>query len=135
LADAAKAQYGADGEAIGAGPVGMEQLTKLQQGEERINGDTATLTVAGQAKPVRFHHGDAGWQLDLEDFAGVAVDSEPHQVTLLRNVSKALLDSATDINGGKYATPQQAQSAIQTRLTRVMIKAATQPVTKPASRP
>ena len=64
LADAAKDQYGADGEAIGAGPVGMEQLTRLQQAEEKINGDTATLTVPGQSKPVQFHHSDAGWQLE-----------------------------------------------------------------------
>ena len=134
LADAAKAQYGADGEAIGAGPVGMEQLTRLQQAEEKINGDSATLTVAGQSKPVRFHHSDAGWQLELADFAGGAVDSQPHQIVLLQNVARALSDSAADINAGKYPTPQQSQSAIQTRLTRVMIRAATQPTTAATTR-
>jgi hypothetical protein len=129
LAEAAKAQYGADGEAIGAGPVGMEQLTRLQQADEKINGDEATLTVPGQAKPVQFHHSDAGWQLELADFSGGTVDSQPHQIVLLQNVARALSDSAADINAGKYPTPQQAQSAIQTRLTRVMIRAATQPTT------
>jgi hypothetical protein len=129
LADAAKTQYGADGEAIGAGPVGMEYLGRLQQADEKINGDVATLTVAGQSKPVRFHHSDAGWQLNLADFSGGTADSLPHQVALLSNVAKALSDSAADISAGKYATPQQAQSAIQTRLTRVMIRAATRPAT------
>jgi len=128
LADAAKAKYGTTGEAIGGGTMGAEALARLDQAEVKSTGpDTATLTVPGQPKPVPMHRTpDGKWQVVIAEYAGAADADLPRQAALVRKVADALTESAGEIDAGKYPTPQAAESAIQTRLARVMIRAATQ---------
>jgi len=135
LADAAKEKYGAANEAIGAGTIGVEGLAQLDRAEVKSTGDTATLTIPGQTKTVTFHRTGDRWQIVLSDFAGTAEGGTSRQVVLLKKVSEALSDTAAEIQAGKCPTAQAAEASIQGKLARVMIRAATQASTRPATKP
>lgn len=132
LADAAKEKFGASGEAIGAGAVGAEELSRVDSADVKINGDTATIQFAGMARPVTLHRTGNDWQVVLSDFAGTGPGGISRQITFLKKVGETLSDTATEINADKFPTAQAAESVLQGKLSRIMIKAATQATTKPA---
>lgn len=138
LGDAAREQYGSGGDTLGSGLMTQAEFAKLDQAEVKENGDLATLTPVGQSRPIRFHRTGTRWQLVIRDFAN-ADDSLPRQVALLKHVSGVFTDMTDDIKAGKYGSSQEAEAAIQTKLANVMIRAATQassrPATSPASKP
>lgn len=136
LADAAKVKYGTSGEAIGAGTVGPEELAQLDRADVKVTGDTAAMTIPGRAKPVTFHRSpDGQWQLVLTDFAGAPEGDVARQAVLIRKVTEVLEETAEEVRADKYPTAQAAESAIQGKLAKVMIKAATQASSRPATRP
>jgi hypothetical protein len=136
LADAAKSKYGTTGEAIGAGTVGPEELAQLDRADVKVNGDTAAMTIPGRAKPVTFHRSpDGRWQLVLSDFAGGAEGDVARQSVLIKKVSEVLEEAADEVRTDKYPTAQAAESAIQGKLAKVMIKAATQASSRPVTHP
>lgn len=136
LADAAKAKYGTSGEAIGAGAVGPEEIAQLDRADVKVTGDTAAMTIPGRTKPVTFHHSSDGrWQLVLSDFAGAAEGDVARQTVLIRKVSEVLGETGDEVRADKYPTAQAAESAIQGKLAKVMIRAATQASSRPASHP
>jgi hypothetical protein len=94
------------------------------------------MTVPGRAKPVTFHRSSDGrWQIVLSDFAGTAEGDASRQLVLIRKVSEVLTEAADDVRADRYPTPQAAESAIQGKLAKVMIKAATQASSRPATHP
>jgi hypothetical protein len=134
LGDAAREQYGSGGDTLGSALMSQAEFAKLDQAEVKENGDSATLTPVGQSRPIRFHRTGTRWQLVIRDFAN-ADDSLPRQVALLKKVSGVFTDMTDDIKAGKYGSSQEAEAAIQTKLANVMIRAATQATSKPATKP
>jgi hypothetical protein len=133
LADATKAKFNTSGESLGAGVITKEELAKLDQADVKEEGDIATLTTAGQARPMRFHRTGKQWQLIVADFANVEEIGVSHQVFLLKKVAGVMSDMAGEIQAGKYATNTDAEAAIQTKLANVMIAAARFATTKPST--
>ena len=137
LSDAARAEYGGAGSGLAAGFLSGAELANLDRAEIKQAGDVATLSFLGQSRPMRFHRTADHWQLIVRDFAN-SEDDLPRQVRLLKQVSGVFDEVSTNIAAEKYANPQDAESAIQTKLAVVMIKAATpatQPTTKPTTAP
>lgn len=138
LGGAAKAKYGASGDALGVSMIGKDEFAKLDAAEVKESGDSATLTPVGAGKPLTFHRAGGKWQLVLTDFAGTTDGGVPQQVVLLKRVTKVLGDMAVEIEAGKHPTAQDAEAAIQQRLAGAMIaaaRAATGPATVPTTKP
>jgi hypothetical protein len=124
LGDAVRARYGSGVDSLASGLVGPAELAKLDQAEVKQSGDTATLIPMGQSRPMRFRRTEDGWKLMVRDFAN-AEDDLPQQVLLLKSVARAFDEMTAEIAAGKHERSLDAESAIQTKLAAVMIRAAT----------
>lgn len=134
LGESARDQFGAVGDSLGSGVINPAELAKIDQAELRENGDRATLIPVGQSRPLQFRRSGNDWQLVVRDFAN-ADDNLPRQASLLKRVARVFDEVTAGINAGNFASSQEAEAAIQTKLAHVMIRAATQATTRPATKP
>ena len=134
LNEAARQEFGSAGDGLGSGMMNPAELARLDQAEVKESGDSATLLPAGQSRAVRFHRTDGRWQLVIRDYANAGQDL-PHQVSLLKKVAGVLDALADEVAASKFDTSEEAEAAIQTRLAHVMIRAATQATSRPATKP
>jgi hypothetical protein len=133
LSGAAKERFGSAGEALGSGMMSAEEFSRLDQAELKETGDTATLAPLGRSRPIPFHRTEGRWQVAIREFANGELGL-PRQTAMLKKVGAVFDEVAGEINAGKFATSQEAESVIQTRLANVLIRAATQATTQPATR-
>ncbi|HTL30274.1 MAG TPA: hypothetical protein VL282_13670 [Tepidisphaeraceae bacterium] len=134
LSDAARVKFGAAGEAMGQGMITNEDIAKIDTAQVDEKGDKATLTIAGQAKPMNFQKKDDQWKLQVMDFAGAQPDSITKQRSLLGAVAHALNEAAEEISSGRYANVKDAEAAVTAKLNNVMVKNF-QPTSAPTSKP
>lgn len=136
LADAAKKRYGGAADAIAQGALPMSEIEQLDTAIVKETGDTATLQTKAMIKPMTFRRTAAGWQVEVADLTA-APDKVAAQVTLTRDFADVFARIADDINAGKLATVQDAETAIQQQINEVMVRAArtNPPATRPASQP
>lgn len=134
LSDAEKTTLGIVGEVPATGIMTQDELTRLDQAEIKISGDTATLLPIGRSRAILFHRSQDRWQLVIRDFAN-AEENLPRQVSLLKKVTQVFESVAGEITSGKFTTAQEAEAVIQTKLASVMIKAATQATSQPSTKP
>jgi hypothetical protein len=139
LGDASRNRFGKSGDPIGRGMLDPADLTKIDAAEVNETGDTATLTVAGQPRPMSFRKQDGKWKLVITDFAGAAPDNIAKQIQLVRLMTEAIETSAREISAGDYKAPDAALTAIQQRLHGVMLQfyrpATTRSATMPSTSP
>lgn len=134
LSNAAATRFGASGGVIAKPMLTGDDLALLDSAEEKIDGDRATVTIAGQAHPMRFIRADGKWRLLVEQYADVPPEEMGGRVKMLRDLAMALNESAKDIEAGKWATPQEAERFIQDRLHAVTMERYRQATTGPTSR-
>ena len=134
LSDTEKTAFGITGEPPATGIMTRDELTRLDQAELKISGDTATILPLGRSRAIQFHRSKDRWQLVIRDFAN-AEENLPRQVSLLKKVTQVFESVAGEITSGKFATAQEAEAVIQTKLASVMIKAATQATSQPSIKP
>jgi hypothetical protein len=133
LSAAAKERFGSAGEALGSGMMSAEEFARIDQAELKESGDTATLAPPGRARPIPFHKTEGRWQVAIREFANPDLGL-PRQTAMLKKVAAVFDEVAGEINAGKLATSQEAESVIQTRIANVQIKAATQATTQATTR-
>jgi hypothetical protein len=123
LGDAARERFGAAGDPIGRGMLDPQDLERLDaaQIKETPGGDSATMEVPGQSRPMSFRKQDGKWRLVVTDFGGASPDNITKQTSLVRMMANAMDESARDVAAGKYQTPEAAIAAIQKRLHEVML--------------
>jgi hypothetical protein len=120
LGDAAKNKFGAAGDALGKGLPLKDEIAKLADAAETVTGETATLKLAGQPKPLRFIKADGRWRLFISDYAGASGDDLAPQVAVLNDMAAVFNAAATDISADKYPSAQEAQRALQQKLQAVL---------------
>lgn len=134
LSEAEKTNYGVAGVPPATGVMSVDELSHLDRADLKITGDTATLLPIGRSRAIQFHRSQERWQLVIRDFAN-AEDNLPRQVSILKKVTQVFETVSGDIASGKFTSSQEAEAAIQTKLAAVMIKAATQATSQPATKP
>ena len=147
LADVAKQKYGgvAAADAFAQGAVTAQDVKRIDAAElKQLAPDRAALHLPLSSRPMNFRKTEQGWQLEISDFAGGAPDKIDGQTAMTKEVSDVVTEVADAIESDKYATPQEAEQAIQQRMNEVMTRAvrknmpttaATQPATTKPSQP
>jgi hypothetical protein len=121
LGEAAKAKFAATGDALSKGLPTRDEKAKLASAEVSVNGDTAMIKLAGQARPLHVLRSAGGrWQLSIADYAGATPDNVAGQVAVLRDMATAFNTVAADIAADKYPNAPEAQRALQSKLQSVM---------------
>jgi hypothetical protein len=122
LADAAHDKFGASGDKIGAGALSREDADSIDKSQQTDAGEESTLKISERSRPLKFHKTPSGWKLVLLDYSGTKPELIPDQIKLLTSLSAAMNDTADDITAGRFPTSADAESAIQQRLSEVMVK-------------
>lgn len=122
LADAAHDKFGASGDKIGAGALSREDAGSIDKAKQTDAGEESTLKISERSRPLKFRKTPSGWKLILLDYSGTKPDLIPDQIKLLTSLSAAMNDTADDITAGRFPTSADAESAIQQRLSEVMVK-------------
>lgn len=139
LEDAVRTRYGG-GDTPSPGMMSKDELAKIDQAKVELQGDTAQLLPAGQARPLKFKQVAGRWKLLVSDYAGATRENLPQQLETLKKMTKVLDGAAADVAAGKYPTAPEAEAGIQQKLYNVIIGAVqrtppTNPSTAPATRP
>jgi hypothetical protein len=147
LADVAKQKYGgaAAADALAQGAVTAEDVKRIDAAELKQDGpDRAALHLPLATRPMNFRKTQQGWQLVISDFAGGTPEKIDGQIAMTREITTVVTEITDGIESDRYATPQEAEQAIQQRMNEVMTRAvrknmpttaATQPATTTPSQP
>jgi hypothetical protein len=130
LAQAARAEFGEAGEALGQGMVDRGDIERIDDAAVKVQGDTATIEVVNSLMPLKLRRVEGVWKLVVMDYAGASPQNLPKQIVLLQNIASALDEAAEEIASDKYSTAADAEAAITAKLNNVMIKAL-EPTTAP----
>jgi hypothetical protein len=122
VGDAARAKYGATGDALARGLPAKDEIARLDAAEVAVDNDQATLKLPGQPKPLRLTRAQGKWRIVLSDYAGGPPEGLAGQTAVLRDMAAALQSTATDILADKYPAAQDAQRALQQKLQTVLFK-------------
>ncbi len=143
LADVAKQKYPGASDAMTQSVIAAEDLAKIDTAVVTEKGDTATLQLAPRTREMQFRRAGGGWHLVITNFGGGELTDENlvEQTAIVREFAKAISDTADEIAADKHATPQEAETALQTRVNLVLTKAVKSvpptsvPTTAPTTRP
>jgi hypothetical protein len=136
LGDVASHKFPGSSNAFAQGALLPEDAAKIDSADLTVDGDTAKLKFAEQQSPIVLKQTDAGWRLFVEQ----SDDTPKHhadQLLLLHAMTDAMNKSADEIDADKYATVEDAESAVKNRLGAVVSKALQSDIStsKPASQP
>jgi hypothetical protein len=114
LDEAAVARFGEAGRAVSQGRLHLaDSLKALEQAQEKVEGDTATLTIPGTAKPVRLVRVAGTWRV-----AGPATAVEAReQVALYERLARAADLTAGEMADGGYPDAGEAARVFAARVT------------------
>jgi hypothetical protein len=117
LGEATKAKFATAGDALSKGLPLRDEIARLDTAEVVVTGDKATLKIAGQPRPLRLFKVEGRWRVGLADYAG---DDLAGQAAALKDMAAVFQAVATDILADKFATPADAQRALQQKLQAVL---------------
>jgi hypothetical protein len=138
LADAAKAKYPGVATAFTQGTILPEDAAKIDAAKVSIDGETATVKVNDAVDPLKLRRVEGAWRVVVgTQEPGSAPAQRESQLALLRGLTEAMNASAADINADKFASAQEAETAVKDRLGAVLTKALQNegPTSKPTTRP
>ncbi|HYE20184.1 MAG TPA: hypothetical protein VEA69_17180 [Tepidisphaeraceae bacterium] len=102
-------------------------LRAVEQAQEQVDGDSATLTLPGAGAPVlRARRTDGAWRIDLTPAApdDAAVAREARRLFKLYDLlAKAADQTAAEVNAGAHATSDEAAAAFAGRVLRARLMA------------
>jgi hypothetical protein len=123
--DAVKERFGAEAggtsglSGADAGAKEDEVLAAIQSGEEKVEGDTATITgTADRRKVVHLKRVNGEWKVDRGQLGGT--ESVDRFVDRTRRTAKAYRDLAAEVRAEKYKSPAEAKQAFGDRLIRAI---------------
>jgi hypothetical protein len=115
-------------------PADQQQLDSAQV---QIDGDTATVQLPDRTQPIKLRRSDNLWRIDLADYASVQPAQLAEQTQVNHDLAAAFDEETDEINAGKYASAQEAESAIQQKIHAVIVpqlkNLTTAPTTLPAN--
>ena len=116
-----------------------EQAAQLAAATVHIDGDSATVSIPDRPMPIKLRQLNGEWLIDLADFASATPAQISEQAEVDHNLAAAIKEAADEITAGRYASAQEAESAVQQKIHAVIspaIKAipATLPATVPSTR-
>jgi hypothetical protein len=113
-----------------------EDAAKIDSADVSVNGDSAKLKFADQPSPIVLKHAGDGWRIVIEQDQDT-LKRRADQLFLLKGMTDAMNKSADEINADKYATVEDAESAVKNRLGAIVSKALQSdlPTSKPATQP
>ncbi len=136
--DGGKPANARDGTIPGQPP--PEQAAQLAAAQVQINGDQASVSIPDRAAPIQLRKINGIWLIDMAEFANGGPQQIGEQAELDHNLAAAMNEAADEITAGKYASAQEAESAVQQKIHAVIapqIKAmsTTGPTTGPTTAP
>lgn len=136
LGDITSQKFPGSSNPFAQGTLMPEDAAKIDSAEVNINGDTAKLKFADQQSPTVLKRGDDGWRVVIEQDQDTP-KLRSDQLSLLHGMVDAMNKSADEINADKYATVEDAETAVKNRLGAVVSKALQSdlPTSKPATQP
>lgn len=112
-------RFGANAmKALGASTNADEELRRIDQADERINGKSAVVEVKGR-EPVRMEltQVDGQWKIAISKLlAGRNEQKVQQDLGVMKAMTLAAHQTADEIQAGKYAKPEQALQAFQEKL-------------------
>jgi predicted secreted protein len=118
---AALARFGDGGKGLSQNQLHLGDAAKsIEQAQEKIDGDTATLVLPGQAQPlVSFKIVDGKWRL----LAGPATTAEiPEQLALCQRLLQAASRTAEEITAGDHPSADSAAKTFAARVLEARLK-------------
>jgi hypothetical protein len=111
---AAGGRFGDAGKAVSRNQLHLNDSVKsLEQAQEKIDGDSATLTLPGRAEPLVLKKVEGKWQLQV----GPTTSGEAEaQLALCARLTRAAQRTAEELAGGTYATADQAARVFGARV-------------------
>jgi hypothetical protein len=106
----------------------LSNLSKqVEQGAEKMDGDTATVGKADDKEPMKLKKIDGQWKCDLS-----AIPDKQQVSKAMPKMRQIMLDVTTDIKAGKYKTVEEAKDAMSKAIFDLMaqqlnVPSATQP--------
>lgn len=133
LGEAIKNKFAATGDALSKGLPLRDEIARLDGAEVSIDGDNATLKLAGQNKALRLVKSEGRWKISIADYAGATPANIAAQTAVLKDLAEVYSSIAADISADKFASAQDAQKTLQQKLQAVMGNALHKhlPATKP----
>jgi hypothetical protein len=104
---------------LAKGP-GLEMPEQVDSAQVESNGDTATVQLPDRPTPIQLHNTAGQWQVDLTDFTTTSPDQLAEQTQVNHDLADALNQAAEEITAGKYASAQEAESAVQQKIHAVI---------------
>lgn len=121
--EAAVAKFGEAGKTI-ANQQQMsiaEELKKIDESTEKIEGDAATLTPADSQDPLHLRNVDGQWKVDFAAMPGTEQVAEA--VPMINAMANAADELAVEISADKYKTPEEAKNALGQKMMAAMMAA------------
>jgi hypothetical protein len=137
LADAAKQKFPGVAVAFTQGTIFPEDARQIDTARVSVNGDSATINIAGQPTPRMMRRVDGNWRLYIPTGNGNASEDRTRLLTMLKAMTDAMTLSANEINDNKYTDIQDAESTVKERLGAVWAKSLQEnpPTSRPTSQP
>jgi hypothetical protein len=105
LRAAAIEKFGEDGKQISEDLSNISK--KMEEGVEKIDGDSATVGKADESDPMKLKKVDGVWKSDL-----AAIPEKEQLSKTLTKMPKVISAAAADIKAGKYKTFDEAKTAV-----------------------
>jgi hypothetical protein len=114
LEAAAVGRFGEPGKTVAQGRLHLVDAARaLEQGQEKIDGETATLTVPGRARPLAFRRAGGKWLVVV----GPADEAESaRQVALYERLTRATARTADEVAAGAYPAADGAARVFAARV-------------------
>jgi hypothetical protein len=125
LGEAAKTKFAASGDALSKGLPLRDEIARLDSADVTVDGDNATIKLAGQARPLRLSKAEGRWQILIADYAGATPANVAAQTAVLKDMAAALNAVAADITADKFPSATEAQRALQQKLQAVLFNSLT----------
>jgi hypothetical protein len=95
-----------------------DSFKSLESAQEKIDGDTATLTLPDRPQPLRLARVAGKWQLQI----GPSETDAPRQIALYSRLTQVASSTAQEIDAGAYATADAAAKAFAARVLEARLR-------------
>lgn len=114
LQDAAVAKFGEPGRQA-TQDVQSDFARHVEQGEEHIDNQTASIGGHDRQDPLRLKKVEGGWKVDLSTFR-----QREQLQSIVPKLLKVMTDATTGIQSGKYKTAQEVHDALQQQVSAII---------------
>lgn len=114
LQDAAVAKFGEPGRQA-TQDVQSDFARHVEQGEEHIDDQTASIGGRDRQDPLRLKKAEGGWKVDLSTFR-----QREQLQSIVPKILKVMTDATAGIQSGKYKTAQEVHEALQQQVSAII---------------